>query len=117
MNTISISDLRTVIDGRVILPGDAEYDEARMVFTGGVDRRPAFIVRPANAADISHVINLARETGSELAVRSGGHSLPGYGVSEGGIVLDLRDMRGLEIDVKNRTAWVETGLKIGRAHV
>lgn len=113
MNTISISDLRTVIDGRVILPGDAEYDEARMVFTGGVDRRPAFIVRPANAADISHVINLARETGSELAVRSGGHSLPGYGVSEGGIVLDLRDMRSLEIDVKNRTAWVETGLTAG----
>lgn len=113
MNTISISDLRAVIDGRVIEPGDAEYDEARVVYSGGVDRRPAFIVRPANAADVSRVVNLARETGSELAVRSGGHSLPGYGVSEGGIVLDLRDMRGLEIDVKNQTAWVETGLTAG----
>jgi FAD/FMN-containing dehydrogenase len=68
------------------------------------------IVRVADAADVAHVVTLARETGLELAVRSGGHSSAGHGVSEGGIVLDLGDLKGLDIDVDGRTAWAETGL-------
>ena len=80
---------------------------------GGIDRRPAAIVRVADAADVSSVVALARETGMELAVRSGGHSGLGHGVTEGGIVLDLRDMKGLEIDPERRTAWAETGLTAG----
>ncbi|MBI5035505.1 MAG: FAD-binding oxidoreductase [Chloroflexi bacterium] len=102
--------LRTVIKGRVIAPGDAEYDQARTVFLGGIDRRPAVIVKVANTEDVTRVIALARETGLELAIRSGGHSSAGHSVSDGGIVLDLRDMRGLEIDANQRTAWAETGL-------
>jgi FAD/FMN-containing dehydrogenase len=111
--TISIPELRAALKGRVIAPDDAGYDEARTVFLGGIDRRPAVIVRVADATDVSHVVSLARETGLELAVRSGGHSSAGHCVSEGGIVLDLSDMLALNIDVERRFAWAETGLTSG----
>ena len=108
--TISIDKLRADIRGRVIGPDDPEYDEARTVFYGGIDRRPAVIVRVANDADVVRVIALARETGIELAVRSGGHSIPGHSVSEGGIVLDLADMRAIDIEPASTTAWSEAGV-------
>jgi FAD/FMN-containing dehydrogenase len=108
---ISIPQLRADLNGRVIASDDAGYDEARTIFPGGIDRRPAVIVRAADATDVAHVVSLARETGQELAVRSGGHSI--YSVSEGGIVLDLSNMKELQIDVEGRTAWAETGLTAG----
>src|SRR5688500_10603234 len=108
-----IEKLRSILSGRVIAPGDAEDDEARTIFYGGIDRRPMFIVRAANAEDVSQVVLLARVTGLELAVRSGGHSFAGHSVCEGGIVLDLCDMKGIEIDSEARTAWAETGLTAG----
>jgi FAD/FMN-containing dehydrogenase len=101
------------LNGRVIRPGDPAYDQARTVFYGGIDRRPAMIVRVQHPADVADAVGLARDTGTELAVRSGGHSLAGHGVADGGIVVDLSDMRGLDIDVKRRTAWAETGLTAG----
>ena len=107
---ISIPELRGAFSGRVIGPGDPEYDDARTVVYGGFDRRPAVIIRPADAADVSRVISLASETGLELAVRSGGHSGAGHSVTEDGIVLDVSDMKALEVDVERRTAWAETGL-------
>jgi FAD/FMN-containing dehydrogenase len=110
---VDIPKLRADLKGRVITPDDAEYDGARSVFVGTVDRRPAVIVRAADADDVSAVVLLARDTGLELAVRSGGHSTAGHGVSEGGIVLDLAEMRTLEIDVEGRTAWAGTGLTSG----
>jgi FAD/FMN-containing dehydrogenase len=108
-----VPQLRSVLSGRMIAPDDAAYDQARAVFYGGIDRRPAAIVRPADATDVSRVVSLARESGLELAVRSGGHSTAGHSVSEGGIVLDLREMKALQIDVAGRTAWAETGLTAG----
>lgn len=113
LGTIPIETLRSDLRGRVIAPGDPGYDEARNVVYGQFDRRPAVIARPADEADVARVIALARETGLELAVRSGGHSLAGYGASEGGIVLDLSAMKDLEIDVEGRTAWAQTGLTAG----
>jgi FAD/FMN-containing dehydrogenase len=112
-STISIPQLRDDLAGRVIAPDDGGYDEARIVFYGGIDRRPAVIVRAADATDVTRVISLARETGVELAVRSGGHSIPGHSVSEGGIVLDLSEMKALVIDVDGRSAWAEAGLTAG----
>src|SRR5687768_11514488 len=109
----SISELRTLFNGQVIAPGDPGYDEARTVFYGGIDRHPAAIVRVRDAGDVARVVNLARETGLELAVRSGGHSVAGHCVSDGGIVLDLSEMRDLQIDVEAHTAWAETGLTAG----
>ncbi len=108
--TLSIPQLRTDLAGQVIAPGDGEYDQARSVFADGIDRHPAVVVRPANAGEVSRVVSLARDTGLELAVRSGGHSGAGHGTSDGGIVLDMSAMRAIEIDVENRTAWAETGL-------
>jgi FAD/FMN-containing dehydrogenase len=108
--TISIPNLRKDFKDRVIAPGDTDYDKARTVFYGGVDRHPAVIIKVADANDVSRVINLARESGLELAVRSGGHSSVGHSVTEGGIVLDLSNMKDLQIDVESRTAWAEAGL-------
>jgi len=112
-STLSIPELRSSIKGQVILPGDAEYDGARTIFYGGFDRRPAMIVKVADTADVARVIALARETGLELAVRSGGHSNAGHSVTDGGILLDLSNLRALNIDVEGRTAWVEPGLTAG----
>ncbi|HEX9122902.1 MAG TPA: FAD-binding oxidoreductase [Actinomycetota bacterium] len=111
--TLDVPGLRSVVSGRVIAPDDPAYDEARAVFYGGFDRRPAAIVRPAGASDVQRVVRLVREMGFELAIRSGGHSGAGHGTTEGGIVLDLADMKALEIDVGARTAWAETGLTAG----
>ncbi len=110
---LSIPDLRAAIEGRVITPDDDGYDAARTVVAGGIDRRPLVIVRPANAHDVAKVVTQARESGLPLAVRSGGHSNAGHSVVDEGIVLDLRDMKALEIDVDGRTAWAEAGLTAG----
>ncbi len=115
--TLSIPQLRAALNGRVIAPGDPGYDQARTVFVGGFDQRPAVIVRVADAADVARVVALARETGLELAVRSGGHSGAGHSTTEGGIVLDLREMKALDIDADRRTAWAEAGLTAGEYSV
>jgi hypothetical protein len=99
--------------GRRIGPRDADYDEARAVFYGGLDPRPGLIARAADAADVGRVVRHARENRVELAIRSGGHSPAGHCSTDGGIVLDLRDMRSLDLDVARRTAWVEPGLTTG----
>ena len=111
--TLTVSELKHLVKGQVIAPDDAEYDKARTPFYGGVDRHPAAIIRVADAGDVSRVVSLARNLGLELAVRSGGHSSAGHSVTEGGIVLDLANMRDLKIDVKGRTAWAETGMTAG----
>jgi FAD/FMN-containing dehydrogenase len=108
-----IRQLRSAIRGSVIAPGDPEYDAARTLFYTALDRRPAAITRPVDAADVARVVSFARETGTRLAIRSGGHSIAGHGVVDDGLVLDLSAMRGLEIDPVGRTAWAETGLTAG----
>jgi FAD/FMN-containing dehydrogenase len=107
---LSLSELRAEFPGRVIGPDDAGYDQARAVLYGGFDKRPAVIIRVQDANEVARVIALARETGLELAVRSGGHSNAGHGVTEGGIVLDLSPMKAIEIDLPSRTVWAQTGL-------
>jgi FAD/FMN-containing dehydrogenase len=111
--SIPIRALRDRLDGRVIGPGDPGYDQARKVFYGKWDRRPAAVVQPASAAEVAQVVDLAREHDLELAVRSGGHSLAGHSASDGGIVLDLSAMTALEVDRRDGTAWAQTGLSAG----
>jgi FAD/FMN-containing dehydrogenase len=109
----SVSAFREAIKGRVIGPKDSGYDEARTVFLGGIDRKPAVIVRTADVSDVAQVIHMARDSGLPLSVRSGGHSGAGYSSNDGGIVLDLHDMKALEVDAPGRTAWAQTGLTAG----
>jgi FAD/FMN-containing dehydrogenase len=108
--TVSIADVPRSFTGHVISPDDPAYDPARTVVYGDIDKRPAVILRPADVDDVVRVVNLARDTGSELAVRCGGHSVAGHSVSEGGIVIDLRDLKAIDIDVDGRTAWADAGL-------
>src|SRR5688500_3973865 len=107
--SLSLDDLRSRLEGRVISPDDGSYDAARMVMAGGIDRRPAAIVRPAVDADVALAIGFAREHGLALAVRSGGHSGAGHSTCDDGVVIDLRDMTAIEIDADARAAWVEAG--------
>ena len=113
LDEAAIREFSSNVRGHLIRPEDDGYDEARTVFYGGFDRRPALIVRVKDATDISHVIALARESGLELAVRSGGHSVAGHSTTDGGIVLDLSEMKNLELDIEGRTAWAQTGLTAG----
>src|SRR5829696_6946748 len=113
LDEMAIREFSSKVRGQLIRLYDDGYDEARTVFYGGFDRRPALIVRVEDAADVSRVVALARERGLELAVRSGGHSVAGHSVSDGGIVLDLSEMKGLEIDVEGRAAWAQSGLTAG----
>jgi FAD/FMN-containing dehydrogenase len=108
-----VAELRGSVRGRVITPGEKDYDEARTLFYGGMDRRPAAVVGVAGADDVATVIAFARDHGVELAVRSGGHSTAGHSTTDGGVVIDLSAMKALEIDRDGRTAWAETGLTAG----
>jgi FAD/FMN-containing dehydrogenase len=110
---IRIDDLRAELSGALITLEDPGYDDARTVFFKGIDRHPLGVARVAGAEDVARVVTFAREAHLELAVRSGGHSRAGHGTSEGGIVIDLSRMKGVEIDGDGRTAWVETGMTAG----
>ena len=98
------------LEGRAIAPDDPGYDEARAVFSGGIDPRPALIARVAGAEDVSRVVSFARDEDLELAVRSGGHSVVGHTVSERGVLLDVSGMKAFDLDVEGRSAWAESGL-------
>jgi FAD/FMN-containing dehydrogenase len=99
--------------GSIVLPGSVDYDLARQVKSAQYDRRPALIVRAADAGDVARTVDLARESGLPLSVRGGAHSLAGFGTNDGGIVLDLGAMKGLLIDPEARTAWAQPGLTAG----
>ncbi len=101
------------LTGTVIRPEDEAFEAARQVHNAGIDRHPALIVRAANAADVARTVVFARDAGLELAIRGGGHSLAGHSSTHGGIVLDLRAMKGLHIDPDRRLAWAQAGLTAG----
>src|SRR4051794_957228 len=112
-NVVFTPQLPRDLEGKVVTPEDPAYDEARTVFAAHIDRRPALIARVEGPDDIARVIAHAGETGSELAVRGGGHSPAGHGVSDGGIVIDLSALRAFELDAAGRTAWAGAGLSAG----
>jgi FAD/FMN-containing dehydrogenase len=107
---VTADELRGLVAGRVVAPGDPDYDAQRTVVAGHIDRHPALIVRVANPDDVGVVVRLAAEHGIELAVRSGGHSGAGHGTVDGGLVIDVRDLDAIEIDPEARVAWAGSGV-------
>ena len=105
-----LSELAGSISGRVLQPGDGEYDEARRVHNGLIDRRPAAIVRCLNAADVSATIRLARKAGLDLSVRGGGHNVAGRAVADDAVTIDLSEMKAADVDPEGRTVRAEGGL-------
>jgi FAD/FMN-containing dehydrogenase len=99
--------------GDLVMPGDPRYDEARKVFNGMIDRRPLLIARCATTADVSAAVLFARQSGSLVAVRCGGHSVAGHGVCDGGIVIDLGGLKAVDVDPVTKTARVGGGVLWG----
>ncbi|GAB2803284.1 FAD-binding oxidoreductase [Actinoallomurus bryophytorum] len=109
----NVTAIHERLDGRLVLPGEAGYDEARSVWNAMVDRRPRMVVRCASVGDVVAAVRTARELDLELGVRCGGHSIVGLAVPEEGLMVDLRPMGGVRVDPVRRRAWVQGGALLG----
>ena len=109
----SVRTLRAQVHGTLIGPHDESYEQARKVWNGMIDKRPALILRAADVDDIVAGVRFAREQGLLLSVRGGGHSVAGYGTNDGGLVLDLGQMKQMEVDPGQRIARAQPGLRWG----
>lgn len=105
----SIRKLASAVVGNVITPDSREYETARLIFNRAFDRRPAVIVRCGSASDVVRSLEFAREKDLPLAIRSGGHSRLGYGMCDGGLVIDLSSFTRVEVDTRKRTARAQAG--------
>jgi FAD/FMN-containing dehydrogenase len=108
-----LSDLRGRVRAQIITETDPEYDAARAVHNGLIDKRPLAIVRVNQVADVIATVRFARDAGLDLALRGGGHSGPGFGTVDGGIVLDFSRRTGVRVDPHHGTAWAEAGATWG----
>jgi FAD/FMN-containing dehydrogenase len=113
LEAAALDELREGFRGEVMEPGSTAYDESCTVFNGMFDRRPATILRPAGTADVIRAIGLARLSGLPLAIRGGGHSVAGFSMCEGGIVIDTRGLKGIRVDPHKKTARAQGGVNWG----
>ena len=104
-----VAAFRSALRGELLDPSADDYDAARRVWNGNIDRRPALIARCAGVSDVQRAVVFARERALTLSVRGGGHSAPGYGTNDGGLVIDLSRMKGIRVDPEARTARAEGG--------
>jgi FAD/FMN-containing dehydrogenase len=111
--TSTFSSLDAVFTGELIRPGDPRYETSRTVFNAMIDKHPALIARCATTVDVAAAVRFARETGLAVAVRGGGHGVVGYGVCDGGIVIDLGGLKSIEVDVDAKTARAGGGVLWG----
>src|SRR5262245_55906793 len=112
LDDAALRDFAAGLRGALIRPGDDSYDAARRVFNGMIDRHPALIVRCASADDVVRAITFARSQKLPVSVRGGGHSTPGFAVCDGGLVIDLSQMKGISVDPHTATAHAEPGLTL-----
>src|SRR5262245_2708693 len=118
MSATTISDQRLEelaarFTGRLLRPGEAGYDEARRIHNGLIDKRPALIARCRGTADVADAVRLGREAGLEVSVRGGGHNVAGRAVTDGGLMIDLAEMRGIHVDPRARTLRAQGGVRWG----
>ncbi|PSK95536.1 FAD/FMN-containing dehydrogenase [Haloactinopolyspora alba] len=109
----AVANLEAGLRGEVVRPDDAGYDDARSVWNGMIDRRPALVVRCADVADVRSAVAFAREHGLPIAVRGGGHNVSGNAVCDGGVVVDLSALDGVDVDADRRRVRAEGGVTIG----
>lgn len=108
-----IQSFASGLSGQVVRPGDADYDQARRVWNGMIDKHPALIVLCAGVADVVAAVNLAREHDLLVAVRGGGHNVAGTASNDGGIVIDLSRMRAVRVDPEQQRVWAQGGCTWG----
>jgi FAD/FMN-containing dehydrogenase len=113
IDNATVNAFKGKLRGHVLKPVDEGYDEARSIWNALIDRRPAVIARCADAGDVVTSVQFAREQGLDLAIRGGGHGVAGNAVCDGGLMIDLSPMQGLEIDPERRIAKVEGGVTWG----
>jgi FAD/FMN-containing dehydrogenase len=109
----AVAELEKSLRGQLVRPSDTDYDEARRIWNGSVNRFPAMIVRCAGPADVVAAVRMARRTGLLVAVRSGGHSFPGLSSCDGGLVIDLSPMKGIRVDPVACIARCQAGVLLG----
>jgi FAD/FMN-containing dehydrogenase len=109
----TLSGFRSRMRGSVLVAGDPQYGEARRIWNGAHDKRPAIIARCSGVADVIEAVNFGRETGALVAVRGGGHNVAGTSMCDGGLVIDLSPMKGIRVDPTARRAWAQAGATWG----
>jgi FAD/FMN-containing dehydrogenase len=109
MATTTVESLKDRVGGEVVTPDHPEYEEARKVYNAMIDRRPRVVVRCASTDDVAAAVDFAREGGADVAVRGGGHSVPGFGTADDAVVIDLSGMRQVAVDADARTARAQGG--------
>ena len=107
--SLDLEQLKRNVRGHVIAPGDPDYEIARRVYNGMIDRRPRVIVRCSSTADVQLALRIGADAGLPIAIRGGGHNAGGLGICDDGLVIDLGGMRGVHIDAEARTARVDGG--------
>ncbi|MCH8909344.1 MAG: FAD-binding oxidoreductase [Chloroflexi bacterium] len=110
---MNVDQLKEQVHGELIVPGDPTYDEARAVHNGMIDKRPSAVLTVANTGDVTSAIRYARENDLDLAIRGGGHSGPGFGTVDDGVVIDFSKMRSVRVDPAARTARADAGVTWG----
>jgi FAD/FMN-containing dehydrogenase len=113
VNAAALDGLGSRFSGEILLPEHPSYDSARAVWNGMIDRRPALVVRPRSSADVVEAVRFGREQDLLIAVRGGGHSIPGFSTCDDGIVIDLSAMRGAQVSREHRIATVNGGALLG----
>lgn len=113
MGRPTIDELREQVRGEVVTQDDPGYEVARTVYNAMIDKHPSVVVRPQNAGDVMAAVGFARDNELDLSVRGGGHSVPGFGTNDDGVVIDLSSMRGVRVDPKAKTARAEGGATWG----
>jgi FAD/FMN-containing dehydrogenases len=108
-----VSTLQQSLRGRLIGPSDADYDAARALYNGMIDKRPRLIARCVDVADVIAAVNFGRDQGLLVAIRGGGHSGPGLGSCNDGLVVDLSMMKSVRVDPASRTVRVDAGCTSG----
>src|SRR3954468_19442477 len=112
-NAEAVQPLAEQARGRVITAADEGYDEARMVHNGTFDRHPLAVLKAEQAGDVIGAVNFAREHGLDVSVRGGGHSGPGFGTNDAGVVIDMSQMRTVRVDPREKTARADAGATWG----